>query len=116
MELDSHSRTVCLAAELLLNSCFSDTVFVTLLPTALETAKYTSCFALAGGPHLLHVVVLGVAAVSWVYASERLGELIISTRRPFFSTSIISRLAYVVVKHHERRRAEPRCVDSSGAV
>ena len=29
---------VCLSAELFLNSCFSDTVFVTLLPTAAEAA------------------------------------------------------------------------------
>ena len=38
VELDSHSRTDCLAAELFLNSGFSDTVFVTLLRTAVETA------------------------------------------------------------------------------
>ena len=37
-ELDSHSRTDCLAAELFLNSGFSDTVFVTLLRTAVERA------------------------------------------------------------------------------
>ena len=34
----SHSRMDCLAAELLLHSCFSVTVFVTLLRTAVETA------------------------------------------------------------------------------
>ena len=38
MELDSHSWMHCLAAELFLNSCFSDTVFVTLFRTAVETA------------------------------------------------------------------------------
>ena len=38
VELGSRSRTDCLAAELFLNSCFSDTVFVTLLRTAVETA------------------------------------------------------------------------------
>ena len=38
VELGCHSWTVCLAAELVLNSCFSDTVFVTLLSTAVETA------------------------------------------------------------------------------
>ena len=37
VELDSHSWTDCLAAELFLNSCFSDTVFVTLFRTAVET-------------------------------------------------------------------------------
>ena len=34
----SHSWMVCLAAELFLNSCFSDTVFVSLLCTAVGTA------------------------------------------------------------------------------
>ena len=37
-KLGSHSRMVCLAVELFLSSCFSDTVFVTLLHTAVETA------------------------------------------------------------------------------
>ena len=35
--LCSHSRMDCLSATLLLNSCFSDTVFVTLLRTAVKT-------------------------------------------------------------------------------
>ena len=38
VELGSNSRLVCLAAKLFLNSCFSDTVFVTLLRTAVATA------------------------------------------------------------------------------
>ena len=38
VELDSHSWMDCLAAELSHNSCFSDTVLVTLLRTAVETA------------------------------------------------------------------------------
>ena len=38
VELGSKSRMDCLAAELFLNSCFSDTVFLTLLRTAVETA------------------------------------------------------------------------------
>ena len=38
VELGSHSWMDCLAAELFLNSHFSDTVFVTLLRTAAETA------------------------------------------------------------------------------
>ena len=32
VELDSHSWMVCLAAELLLNSCFTDAVFVDIVP------------------------------------------------------------------------------------
>ena len=38
MELVCHSGMDCLAAELFLNSRFSDTVFVTLFRTAVETA------------------------------------------------------------------------------
>ena len=34
VELDSHNWMVCLDAELFLDSCFSDTVLVTLLRTA----------------------------------------------------------------------------------
>ena len=37
VELGSHSWMDCFAAELFLNSCFSDTVLVTLLRTAVET-------------------------------------------------------------------------------
>ena len=38
VELGSHSWVDCLAAELFLNSCFSDSVFVTSFRTAVETA------------------------------------------------------------------------------
>ena len=38
VELGSHGRMDCLAAELFLNSCFLDTVFVTLFRTAVKTA------------------------------------------------------------------------------
>ena len=38
MELGSHNWMHCLAAELFLNSYFLDTVFMTLLSTAVETA------------------------------------------------------------------------------
>ena len=38
LELGSHSWMDCLVAELFLNSCFSDTVFVTLARTAVKTA------------------------------------------------------------------------------
>ena len=37
VELDAHGWTVCLAVELFLNSCFLDTVVVTLFRTAVET-------------------------------------------------------------------------------
>ena len=38
VEQGSHSRMLCLAAKLFLNSCFSGTVFVTLLRAAVQTA------------------------------------------------------------------------------
>ena len=36
VEIGSHSLIVCFAAELFLNSCFSDIVFVTLFRKAVE--------------------------------------------------------------------------------
>ena len=52
VELGSRSWVDCLVDELFLNSCFSDTVFVTLLQQLLkeQLAEYTICFALAGSP------------------------------------------------------------------
>ena len=49
VELGSRSRMECLAAQLFLSSCFSDTGFVTLFRTDAETvisAEYKSCLAL----------------------------------------------------------------------
>ena len=51
MELGCRSRVDCFVAELFLNSCFSDTVFLTLYRSNSSQR----------GPHLLNVVVLGVA-------------------------------------------------------
>ena len=85
--LGSNSWLVCLAAELFLNSCFSDTVYLWLCSAQLlkqQLAKYTSCFALAGS-HLLNTVVLAVAdGLFGLCGSERLDELFISTRSPPF--------------------------------
>ena len=39
VELGSHSRMDCLAAELFLNSCFADTVFVTVETAISEVHK-----------------------------------------------------------------------------
>ena len=49
VELGPHSRMDCLAAELFLNSCFSDTVFVTLFRTAVGTA-ISGAHKLEGSP------------------------------------------------------------------
>ena len=52
MELGSHGELDNPLLQLFLNGSFSDTVFVTLLRTAVETAvsgvAHTSCLALAG--------------------------------------------------------------------
>ena len=63
VELGSHSWMVCLAAELFLNSYFSDAVFVTLLRTACWNSSYRSTEAASHwrGPHLLNIVVLAEA-------------------------------------------------------
>ena len=63
----------CLAAELFLNSCISDTVFVTLLRTALETAISEVHTLLSTGRvrlHLLNIVVLAVAEVPSVFTGR----------------------------------------------
>ena len=61
-QLGSHSRMDCLAAELFLSSCFSDTVFMTLLRTAVETATMRCTVPLHWrGPHLPSIIVLALA-------------------------------------------------------
>ena len=73
VELDSRSWMVCLAAELFLNSCFSDTVLVTLLRTAVGTA-FSEVHKL-----LLNVVVLAVADDLFILCGPgHLDELFIS--------------------------------------
>ena len=79
------SREVdCLAAELFLNSCFSDTAFVPLFCTAVETAISEGHESLHTGrvpTDLLNIVVLVVAdGLSGLCRSERLDELFLSTR------------------------------------
>ena len=112
VEQGSHSRTDCPAAELFLNSCFSDTVFVPLLCTAVETAisEVHKSLHTGGVPtDLLNIVVLVAAdGLSGLCRSERLDELFLSTRPdppshpPPFSPSLLSRRVSVDVKHHER--------------
>ena len=62
VELGSHSRMDCLAAEMFLNSCFSGHSLSDLICSAQllkqQLAKYISCFALAGS-HVLDTVVAG---------------------------------------------------------
>ena len=86
VEVGSHSWTVCLAEKLFLNSCFSDTVFVTLLRTAAETAiSEVHKLLHRRGPHLLNVVVLAVAdGLFGLHGSECRDELFIGTLPPPF--------------------------------
>ena len=105
--LGSHSKMYCLTAvELFLNGCFSDTVFVTLFRTAVETAVNKVHKLLRTGgevPHLLGVVFLLVAdGLFSLNGSERLDELFISTLSypPPFFPSLVSLIVSVNVKHH----------------
>ena len=80
------------------NSCFSDTVFVTLFRTAVATAVSVSrahkLLRTGGGPHLLKIIVLTVTdGLFGLYGSERVDELFISTPPTpspfFFSVSVL---------------------------
>ena len=74
MEPGSHRWVDCLSAELFLNSCFSDTVFVTLFCTAVETAvsEVHKLFRTGGVPTSLTSIVLVVAdGLFGLYGSER---------------------------------------------
>lgn len=72
----------CVVAELFLGSCFSDTVFVTLLRTALETAVSEGLrLLLTGGVPISVTLVLAVADGHFgLCGTERLDEQFISTR------------------------------------
>ena len=107
VELSCHSGMDGFAAELFLNSRFSDTVFVTLLRTAVETAISEVHKLLNShwrGSHLLDVGVLAVVGgLFGLYWSELLGALLLGSRPPL-SPSLISLVVSVDVKHQERKR------------
>ena len=108
VELGCHSGMDGFAAELFLNSRFSDTVFVTLLRTAVKTTISEVHKLLNShwrGPHLLDVGVLAVVGgLFGLCGSERVNELFISAR-PLRSPSLISPMVSVDVKHHERKKS-----------
>ena len=88
VELDSHSRILCLAAKLFLNSCFSGTVFVTLLRAAVETAVRAVHKLLNShwrSPHLFNIVILTLAGGQFgLDGSECPYELFVSSTSPPF--------------------------------
>ena len=93
----------CLAAELVLNSWFSDTVFVTLLHTAVETAFSEMRKLLFTGKVPTSLTVLFCLAMVdglfGLYGSELRDELLISIRSLLFP-SLISLMVSEDVKHH----------------
>ena len=98
MELGSQSRTDCLAAELMiLSSSFSDTVFVTSLRTAVETAisGVHELLGTGGVPTSLTLLFWRWLTVSSVFSGR-------TTRTSYSSLlpSLISRVVCVDVKHH----------------
>ena len=122
VELDSHSWMDCLAAELSHNSCFSDTVLVTLLRTAVETAvsEVHELLHTGGvpssltllfwrGPQLLNTVVLSGVTVPSVFTgrSARTSYSSLpdpSSPPPLLSPSLISLMVSVHVKRHGRKK------------
>ena len=102
VELVSRSRMDCLAAELFLDSRFSDTVFVTLLHTAVETVISEMHKLLLTGKVPTSLTVLFCLAMAdglfGLYGSELWDELLISTR-PLLFPSLISLMVPVDVKH-----------------
>ena len=85
VELGSHSWVDHLAAALSCspNSCFSDTVFVTLFCTDVETPLSTQIASHRWGSHLLNTVVPVVAdSLFGLYGSEHWDELLIGTQFP----------------------------------
>ena len=109
MELGCRNRMDCLAAELVLNSRFSDTVFVTLRRTAVETAvsEVHKLFCTGGVPRLLNTVVLAMAdGLFGLYGSERADELFTSSPHPHphpapFLPSQISLMFCMEIKRHD---------------
>ena len=82
VELGCRNRTDCLAAELVLNSRFSDTVFVTLRRTAVETAvsEVHKLFCTDGVPtSLTSLFWRWLTGLFGLYGSEHADELFTSS-------------------------------------
>ena len=105
MELGSRGWMDCLAAELFLNSCFSDTVFVTLLSTAVETAisDVHKWLRTGGVPTSLTLLFWWWLTTFFSVFTGQSARTSYSSRPlpspPPFSPSLISRMVFVDVKH-----------------
>ena len=108
VELDSHGCTDCVAVEWFLNSCFLDTVFVTLLCTAVETAVSKVHKLLCAGtvPTSLTSLFRRWLTVSSVFAGRSAWTSYSLRTDPPLSPSIINLMVSEDVEHHERRRAK----------
>ena len=106
--LTAGSVSSCLAAELFFNGCFSDTVVVNLLRTAVETAvsEVHKLLGTGGVPTSLTSLFWRWLTVSSVFAGRSSGTNYSSVpdppSLPLF-LSLISRTVSVDVKHHEKR-------------
>ena len=88
LELGCHSWMYCFAAELFLNSCFSETVFVTLFHAAVETVETTLQWPC---PQFLNIAVLVVADILFsLYWSKCWDKLFIDVDDAPLSPSLIT--------------------------
>ena len=97
----SWAQKVRLLLQLLLSSSTTDTVLVTLLRTAVETAIawYTSCYAMARGHRLINILVVWRrSTASSVFRVGECGRASLFRPLPPMSPSLISHLASVDVK------------------
>ena len=114
VELGSHSWMDSLAAELFLNSCFLDTVFVALFHTTVETAfsKVHKLLGTGGVPTSLTALFWRWPAVSLVFAGRGTWTSYSSLHSPLaphphpLSPSLISLMVSMDVKRHDRRRVK----------
>ena len=99
-ELGSHSWMDCLAAELFLSSCFSDTVFTTLFRTAVETAISGIHKLLGTGAVSMSLLFWRWLTVSSVFAGRSTWTSYSPPPVTLLSQSLTIRMVSVDGKHH----------------
>ena len=102
VELGSCRELGSPSVQLFLNGCFSDTVFVTLLPTAVETA-------ISEVYRLLRTDGIPTSLTLFF-------ELFVSSPSHPFPPSLISLMVYVDVKHHLKKKDLCSVLDSTPTV